>query len=240
MYAQMPPNYPAPPNVFPHQYPGQIVTQPHETTATQSQAQAPDANPLSDAAILESLGLNLQNNEEVLRTLQELDITKIANMLKSLGDAASASIASAMYQAPVPGPSNGPAVVPRPAPVRKKVGPKQTSVPSALLLGQPSRNPENAGMLPVHLGAMGVPLPNQQVPVDPEHQFMLANKWMSATKLGELAKTKGENSLSIQHTSLSDNYLHRLGLVYKKGKFSTLEEQHLKNAIETYRFVSDS
>jgi hypothetical protein len=31
-----------------------------------------------------------------------------------------------------------------------------------------------------------------------------------------------------------------IGLVYKKGKFSAIEEQQLKDAIETYRIVSDT
>ncbi|KAJ8590888.1 hypothetical protein M405DRAFT_851599 [Rhizopogon salebrosus TDB-379] len=50
---------------------------------------------------------------------------------------------------------------------------------------------------------------------DPDHAFMLANKWMNATKLAELVKTQG--------------------LVYKKGKFSAIEEEQLRAAIENFR-----
>ncbi|TFK75752.1 hypothetical protein BDN72DRAFT_756223 [Pluteus cervinus] len=54
----------------------------------------------------------------------------------------------------------------------------------------------------------------------PEHAYLLANKWLNANKLAELVKTQG---------------CHLLGLVYKKGKFSAIEEQQLKSAIDAYR-----
>ncbi|KAA1466767.1 hypothetical protein DENSPDRAFT_768128 [Dentipellis sp. KUC8613] len=50
---------------------------------------------------------------------------------------------------------------------------------------------------------------------DSEHAHMLANKWMSASKLAELVRTEG--------------------LEYKKGKFSAIEEQQLTDAIENFR-----
>ncbi|KAI6047456.1 hypothetical protein EDC04DRAFT_2950948 [Pisolithus marmoratus] len=50
-------------------------------------------------------------------------------------------------------------------------------------------------------------------PSNLEHAHMLANKWMNASKLAEL------------------------GLVYKKGKFSAIEEQQLKAAIETFKAI---
>ncbi|KIM68852.1 hypothetical protein SCLCIDRAFT_104493 [Scleroderma citrinum Foug A] len=52
-------------------------------------------------------------------------------------------------------------------------------------------------------------------PANQEHAHMLANKWMNASKLAELVKTQG--------------------LVYKKGKFSAIEEQQLKTAIENFK-----
>lgn len=197
------PPHPAhpPSSLFPEPYTGPIISQQHNSNAAgtvTNTASAPgsDAQALSDAAILEAIGLNLQNNEDLLRALQESDINKIASVLRSLGDAASASVANAMAAnaaPPIPGPSSSTAhAAPRQAPTRSRSAPRQSTVPSALLLGQPSRNPDNNAMLPVHLGALGVPVSNQHIPADPEHQYMLANKWMSATKLGELAKTKGE------------------------------------------------
>ncbi|KZT29301.1 hypothetical protein NEOLEDRAFT_1056727 [Neolentinus lepideus HHB14362 ss-1] len=52
-------------------------------------------------------------------------------------------------------------------------------------------------------------------PPNTEHATLLATKWLSTSKLAELAETEG--------------------LVYKKGKFSAIEEEQIKNAIEQYR-----
>ncbi|THV08380.1 hypothetical protein K435DRAFT_642104 [Dendrothele bispora CBS 962.96] len=50
-----------------------------------------------------------------------------------------------------------------------------------------------------------------------EDAHLLATKWYSAGKLAELAKTRG--------------------LIYKKGKFSAIEEQQLHTAVENYRIA---
>ncbi|OBZ70249.1 Cyclin-D-binding Myb-like transcription factor 1 [Grifola frondosa] len=50
---------------------------------------------------------------------------------------------------------------------------------------------------------------------NPEHAHMLANVWMNAQKLAEMVKSEG--------------------LIYKKGKFSAIEEAQLNAAIEHYR-----
>ncbi|PCH40916.1 hypothetical protein WOLCODRAFT_71536 [Wolfiporia cocos MD-104 SS10] len=50
---------------------------------------------------------------------------------------------------------------------------------------------------------------------NPGHAYMLANAWMSAAKLADLVQKEG--------------------LVYKKGKFSAIEEAQLNAAIEKYR-----
>ncbi|EKM59747.1 uncharacterized protein PHACADRAFT_114905 [Phanerochaete carnosa HHB-10118-sp] len=50
---------------------------------------------------------------------------------------------------------------------------------------------------------------------NPDHAHMLANVWMNANKLAEMVKTQG--------------------LVYKKGKFSAIEDAQLCAAIETFR-----
>ncbi|KZT05601.1 uncharacterized protein LAESUDRAFT_655614 [Laetiporus sulphureus 93-53] len=62
------------------------------------------------------------------------------------------------------------------------------------------------------------PPPPEAAPAEhdnPEHAHMLANVWMNATKLAEMVKKEG--------------------LVYKKGKFSAIEEMQLNAAIENYR-----
>ncbi|KAI0050208.1 hypothetical protein FA95DRAFT_1640530 [Auriscalpium vulgare] len=51
--------------------------------------------------------------------------------------------------------------------------------------------------------------------IDTEHGHLLATKWMSTRKLKEMAESEG--------------------LVYKKGKFSMIEEQQLASAIEAYK-----
>ncbi|EIW82339.1 hypothetical protein CONPUDRAFT_55123 [Coniophora puteana RWD-64-598 SS2] len=66
-------------------------------------------------------------------------------------------------------------------------------------------------------------LPGPEHAANPDHAHMLANKWMNASKLAELVKTEG-NCCSLV-----------TGLVYKKGKFSAIEEQQVKAAIENYR-----
>ncbi|KAI0082535.1 hypothetical protein K474DRAFT_1585529 [Panus rudis PR-1116 ss-1] len=63
--------------------------------------------------------------------------------------------------------------------------------------------------------------------VNPEHAHMLANVWMNATKLTEMAKKQGIRNVNMAEL--------RKGLVYKKGKFSAIEEAQLKAAIENYR-----
>ncbi|KAH7887607.1 hypothetical protein F5I97DRAFT_1805530 [Phlebopus sp. FC_14] len=65
-----------------------------------------------------------------------------------------------------------------------------------------------------HKRVLDMSLPGPEK-INPDHAYMLANKWMNASKLAELVKTQG--------------------LVYKKGKFSAIEEQQLRTAIETFK-----
>ncbi|KAJ8086812.1 RNA polymerase I enhancer binding protein [Marasmius tenuissimus] len=60
-------------------------------------------------------------------------------------------------------------------------------------------------------------LPPPATPPNPEDAYLLATKWLSTSKLDELVRSRG--------------------LVYKKGKFSNIEEQQLDNAIENYRIA---
>ncbi|KAH9999800.1 hypothetical protein BJV77DRAFT_939505 [Russula vinacea] len=140
-------------------------------------------------------GLDYASNDDILRALQDLDVTKIATVLKTLGEAAAA--------ANVP----------------------LTSLPSTLL-----QRPHPAPQLIPRYRIL-LPLPKVQDPGfynitgDRRHKLAvvgplrscrtLATKWLSANKLAELAKTQG--------------------LVYKKGKFSAIEEQQLADAIQAYK-----
>ncbi|KAF9534704.1 hypothetical protein CPB83DRAFT_866090 [Crepidotus variabilis] len=58
-------------------------------------------------------------------------------------------------------------------------------------------------------------LPPTEQSGNAKHAHLLAHKWLNPNKLAELVRTEG--------------------LVYKKGKFSAIEEQQLKGAIEKYQ-----
>ncbi|RPD66837.1 hypothetical protein L226DRAFT_452371 [Lentinus tigrinus ALCF2SS1-7] len=92
--------------------------------------------------------------------------------------------------------------------------------PGPAVQQQPVRSEAILGRPPKQKKARGpagqedtVPAPLQHD--NPDHAHMLANVWMSTSKLAELVRTEG--------------------LVYKKGKFSATEEAQLNSAIERYR-----
>ncbi|KLO08456.1 hypothetical protein SCHPADRAFT_835344 [Schizopora paradoxa] len=146
----------------------------------------------------------LQNNEEVLRALQELDVTKLADVLRSFGQQNQLQgQPDEPQQQPIPSiPGNGDAL---------HVG--QLPAPSALLLGQPLRNPPK---LPT---STAVSMPIAGTEDNAEHAHLLSTRWLTPQKLAELVKTKG--------------------VVYKKGKFSVTEEEQIKQAIEQYQRQHD-
>lgn len=130
------------------------------------------------------------SNDLVLRALQDLDLGKLTAVLRSLEVAASAANVSL--------PTGGimhPAVLP---PVN------QIPPPAAMLLQTNATR-----SLAAHEGY-----------TNPDHGYLLANKWLSTTQLAELVRSEG--------------------LVYKKGKFSASEETALSGAIENYRKVCNA
>ncbi|KAI0722337.1 hypothetical protein C8T65DRAFT_704843 [Cerioporus squamosus] len=90
--------------------------------------------------------------------------------------------------------------------------PLQQPVRSEAILGRPPKQKKSRGAAGRE-DAAPVPLQHD----NPDHAHMLANVWMSTSKLAELVKTEG--------------------LVYKKGKFSATEEAQLNAAIERYRIT---
>ena len=117
------------------------------------------------------------SNEDVLRALQELDITKIASVLKTLGDAAAnanvpkfAPQVNAMPSEPQPPP---PAVWQMPA-------------TSNVILGIPPK-PSTSGSK----NLLNMSLPGNEQHTNPDHAYLLANKWLNATKLAELVRDEG-------------------------------------------------
>jgi hypothetical protein len=155
-------------------------------------------------------------NEEIMRTLQGVDLAKLQGVLQVLGDAAAAAEHPSdmlhvhpAFQGMPPPPTLPPT--------------KQNPAPSHTILGQPSKNNEPP------------PPPDWQQFANPVHAELLATKWMNTTKLKEMAQTEGPSRLWIRLRVfvLRDAQ----GLVYRQGKFSEIEESQLRNAIENYRIV---
>ncbi|KAF8165542.1 hypothetical protein B0H34DRAFT_647541 [Crassisporium funariophilum] len=82
----------------------------------------------------------------------------------------------------------------------------QLPATSSTILGIPPKQ---------HTRTINMDLPGNEQHTNPDHAHILANKWLNASKLAELVRDEG--------------------LVYKKGKFSAIEEQQLRSAIERYQ-----
>lgn len=169
--------------------------------------------------------LSFGSNEDVLRTLQDLDIAKIANVLKTLGEAAAAANVPSLPPYPPP-----PMFYPMTTPPQQLTPVSQNPAPSNAILGIPPKKSTTA-----RPAEMTPAVPEQ--PGNPEHAELLATRWLGASKLAELVQTEGLSACVYPSQLLSIN---RLGLVYKKGKFSAIEEQSLHEAIDEYRIVSPS
>ncbi|KAJ7498752.1 hypothetical protein FB451DRAFT_1015939 [Mycena latifolia] len=121
--------------------------------------------------------LNFGSNEDVLRALQDLDVSKIAGVLKALSDAADAAnipltglpTSSSLVRPAPPVPSSvsgGSERIPRQEGIPKKS--KQRRAPDVTLPSS-SSNPETRS----------------------GHELLLATKWMGPSKLAELVKSEG-------------------------------------------------
>lgn len=170
---------------------------PYSTSANELPSNAAAFQPPISFSTVTVPDLEYTSNDDILRALQDLDVTKIATVLKTLGDAAAAAnipltSLSTITQRPLPTSPTGSApsnrVVTTERPTRR--------------VSQHHRRNANAS-------------PQQEPVAHSDHAELLATKWLSANKLAELARTQG--------------------LVYKKGKFSAIEEQQLANAIEAYK-----
>ena len=165
--------------------------------------------------------LNFASSEDLLRSLQEFDISKVVTVLKTLGEAAAAAnvqLNGPQLFGPGPPPPPGPPV-------------QQQPVRSEAILGRPPKQKKGRG------GAGSQDAPAPPVPLqhdNPDHAHMLANVWMTAQRLAELVRTEGTSSESWIGTRTEAPYA---GLVYKKGKFSATEDALLNAAIERYRLV---
>ncbi|PBK72726.1 hypothetical protein ARMSODRAFT_953124 [Armillaria solidipes] len=164
------------------------ATHPYHSSGFAADSISPDN--LQNTSHSNLLLSDASSNDLVLRALQELDISKIANVLKSLEEAATA--ANVPFGVP-------PVLIPSmPTPV----GQIPATSESILRSSDGSNEVE-------HRVAVAEGFTRE------DHAHMLATKWLSAGQLNQLARSQG--------------------LVYKKGKFSVIEEQQLSSAIEQYR-----
>lgn len=148
--------------------------------------------------------LNFASSEDLLRTLQEFDLSKVMHVLRSLGDAANAANVSVTMPPQVGPPLAPPPVVNKPVrseailgrPPRQRRPPQgQAQVPAQM---PPAAIPPHAP--PVPPPPMGAPMPPPPPPPpqppsqegNPEHAHMLANVWMNAQKLADMVKKEGK------------------------------------------------
>ena len=121
------------------------------------------------------------SNEELLRALQDLDMSKIAHVLKSLGEAAAAN-----------GPSH--AFAPQlgfiPTQLEQLPPPSlgQLPVGSHAILGIP---PKQTVAFPSHKRTIDMSLPGNELHTNSDHAYLLANKWLTASKLADLVRAEG-------------------------------------------------
>lgn len=126
--------------------------------------------------------LSLVSSEYLLQTLQNLDISQITSVLKSLGDngAAFPSLNITPSYVPLPQPAGPPPV-------------KQTSARSVAILGRHPKQVKASGQSTRSLPPPALPPPIVSPDEDnPDHAHMLANVWMNASKLAQMVRTHGE------------------------------------------------
>lgn len=135
----------------------------------------------------------LNTNEDILRALQDLDITKITGALQSLGEVAAAnhiSLPSLNTRPLSPRPIRQTA--PKPPATNtatSQTPPQQTSSTPAV----PQQIPAAADRQPVvpRPSFVARPPPASSQNQNPEHAYMLYTKWLNASKLKELAGSIG-------------------------------------------------
>ncbi|KAJ3558308.1 hypothetical protein NM688_g996 [Phlebia brevispora] len=202
-----PPDFQQPGSAF-TPFPEQFTSYPPVEYPYASPLQPPFGPSSHPPPMFGDLDLSLTSSEDLLRTLQDLDITKIASVLKTLGEA---SVAANGLSVNIPPSFIAPPPLPGPPPVH------QVAAKSDAILGRPPKQVKESGQSTRTLNTprARVLIPTSADEGNQEHAHMLANVWMNASKLSQLAKEQG--------------------LVYKRGKFSAVEEAQLETAIENYR-----
>lgn len=123
---------------------------------------------------LSSTTADYASNDDILRVLQDLDVTKIANVLKTLGEAAAA--------ANVPLASLPSTLLQR----------QNIAIPIDSTLSNPTVIAESSARRVLRHDGRVADTSMRQESLEPlDHARLLATKWLSANKLKELAKTQG-------------------------------------------------
>jgi len=145
-------------------------TMPNDLSLNAGAFQPPDS--LSNTTVPD---LNYASNDDILNALQDLDVTKIATVLKTLGEAAAAaniplnltSLPSTLLQRP------------------HAATPIDPTLSNSTAIAQSS-----APRVPQHHRRL---VDTRQESLDhSDHAILLATKWLNAQKLAELAKTQGQ------------------------------------------------
>jgi len=145
-------------------------TMPNDLSLNAGAFQPPDSFPSTNVP-----DLDYASNDDILRALQDLDVTKIATVLKTLGEAAAAanipftSLPSALLQRLHPTPPIDPTL-------SNSTAIAESSTPR---VPQHHRRLEDTSTRRESLEHL-------------DHAGLLATKWLSARKLAELAKTQGQ------------------------------------------------
>lgn len=138
------------------------------------------------------------SNEDVLRALQALDMSKITNVLKTLGEAAAAANNNGQGFA-------GEQIQSTPL--------GQVPVASGAILGFASQEPNTSTG---HRRTLDMTLPGTEHHTRADHAYLLANKWLNAGKLSELVRTEG--ALYILFPGLVSSFSIRFRSCLQKGK----------------------
>jgi len=130
------------------------------------------------------------SNDDLLRALQDLDMSKIANVLKSLGDA------SANQSTFTPQLGFMPSQLLQPP----QASMSQVATTSHAILGVPMKQ---TLMSASHKRTINMSLPGNEQHMNPDHAYILANKWLNAGKLAELVRDEGDTRQFLTRKHLS-------------------------------------
>lgn len=172
-----------PPSHFP--YPEHYVPYPNQPGMPFVPPPAPFGHPPQGQPMFPDFGslalpdLANASNDDILRGLQNLDMEKIANLVKSLGEMANITLSAPPSFVHNPAP-------PGPTPVR------QVPARSDAILGRQLKQPKSGQAKQAKVLPANIP-PEEDA--NPEHAHLLANTWMNATKLAEVARKEGKEIL---------------------------------------------